>query len=1225
MKRMLHSSSDIMNRRKLSVFISAACLLSLPLSAQEDEQPEQPRDFLELQHKLSTNFVTPHTTWAKPLPGGAIRMLWIGSWFEGSTDVRELVELIQRTDLEARAVYVLNGTKLLGDGRPDWYGGDPNAGTKRAIRLLEASNQVIFINQLPLKVLPEQVRARLQQAISAGAGLMFLSSEDAPPFPEAKQIASPPIDPKTARFYALSSGRIVLLRPRPKLQFQLGWETELDYQLEQQIRAILWAARCEPDSSPAIEVPPILSRSELPAPVSFCWNGGLKEMTARLRRWDGLAYTLRPTVKRGSKDVYNLLLPTMREGAYHLDLFARRQGTVRAWATTTFKIEADRHLQRVELERPWAEPGEEVKGKIALSGATHRNDRLLVRLIDQYNRVLLEKPVAGNENPAAFSFDAAAWMPMLLRVEAAICEGTNEVSAQYAWLNVTRRQQDQFNFVVWCYPSGDLAPYGVRSLAECGATAILQQGPPARSLAANNLSYIPYATSFRASSHTLTAMLDPTNGVLKTGCVHDQPKMAEAVRQVVESCRPARQLGVLAYSLGDENAVRASCLSPQCLAAYRKYLESVYGSIDALNREWASQYRSFDEIELLTQGDLPAADSPRWFKEYFAQRQQLHRTDNEGAKGADLEKQIDFGNINDEMRALQAGNFPRWYDRQVFQCATYVDWCKQFQKAFREIDLRARTGFEGTDSFTIRKFTTRSRQGGDLDLFVRELDYFGPYGGPANHVVRSIAPAGFPMGNWTGYKPDAETILHDYWGQIADGMNTIQWWRWDNLDGYHGFLMPTFEPFPAVRELINDTQIVRDGLGTLLMRSRMHDDGIAMLYSLPSTYIAHFDGNETYGDYKRDHERWISLIQNAGVQFRYVTDRMLRRGEFDASRFKLLILPLAFAVDPLEGEAIRQFVRNGGTLIADVRPALYDGHCKPLENGLLDDVFGIKRTGKQDALAVDRLRVDGEIKDQKVRMSWGNWFGHDVYPQIKVDPSVSVSTGKALGQAFQVHYWTGLNAPISVVNEFGKGRAVLLNFSIFEAPASAFIRDLIAAAGVQPAFRVTSAKGGTPRNLNITRWSNGQIELVSLLGRQDADLGISLPATRFVCDLKGRRSLGNVSSFPASIRANRAQLFALMPAPPVPPQIELSGEARRGTLLAGRIRIPNPSGLHALKMTARMPGGKPAEWLNQTLIGDDEGASLALPFAQNDPAGSCEVRVTDLYGNQSATAKVRLR
>ena len=44
--------------------------------------------------------------------------------------------------------YGLNGSRLLGDERPDWYGGDPRAGTKRALRLLDQPNDALFINSL---------------------------------------------------------------------------------------------------------------------------------------------------------------------------------------------------------------------------------------------------------------------------------------------------------------------------------------------------------------------------------------------------------------------------------------------------------------------------------------------------------------------------------------------------------------------------------------------------------------------------------------------------------------------------------------------------------------------------------------------------------------------------------------------------------------------------------------------------------------------------------------------------------------------------------------------------------------------------------------------------------------------------------------------------------------------------------------------------------------------
>ena len=310
----------------------------------------------------------------------------------------------------------------------------------------------------------------------------------------------------------------------------------------------------------------------------------------------------------------------------------------------------------------------------------------------------------------------------------------------------------------------------------------------------------------------------------------------------------------------------------------------------------------------------------------------------------------------------------------------------------------------------------------------------------------------------------------------------------------------------------------------------MHDDCIAILYSMPSTYIAHFDGNETYGSYGRDHGVWHKLLHNAGLQFRYVTDRMLRRGEFEAARYRVLLLPLAFAMGPEEAEVVRNFVRNGGTVIADVRPALYDDHCKPLEKGLLDDMFGIRRTGKHEAMGIDRLSVDGQLNSRSLRMQWGNWHGHDVYPQMKVDTAVELTTGKGLGQAFWIHYAV-LNTPVCIVNEFGKGRAVLLDFPIFEAPADRLITGLLASAGVQPAIRVTTPDNKPLKGVEVTRWSNGQIELLALLGDYEGAVKVALPEARFVCDLKGRTGVQQTGEFTETLRPNRAAFFALLTTP----------------------------------------------------------------------------------------------
>jgi hypothetical protein len=1209
-------------------FFAACAILSLFVvpqgNCQEDEEAEQIRDYLEVQHALTLNFVTPHTDWAHPYAQGTTRVVYFVSWFQGSTDAREIVELMQRFDLDADAVYYLQGSRLVGDGRPDWYGGDPEAGTNRVLRLLEGAVDVLFFNQLQLESLPEVVRERIEQKIVEGTGVVLVGDKQEPGFPDATLLDTQPSTLPTGRYYTLGEGRIAILPNREKLEFRFGWETQFDYQMADQGRVLLWAAKREPTSSIAIVIPSAeINRSALgETRVRVDIQAVEVSGNARtvLRRWDGQVQELGSAPFPGTAE---FPLPIVRAGEYHVNVFAETGNGIANWASAKLAVADDRRIVSVALDKNWAEVGESVQGHVVTSGELGALDSVVLRLVGNDNRVFTEEELPAD---AGFTLDIKPWMPMLMRVEAAIVEGDDEVASSYAYLNVTQRNRDQFNFIMWNLAGGDLAPYVAESLARNGVTAILHGGDPPLYMAQYGLAFVPYASSFRTSSHTTTAMLDPETGVLKSGCVHDEEAMWKQVNETAEHMQNARQLGVFAYSLGDENAVRASCLGPHCLAAYRKFLQDEYGAIDALNTEWGTSYASFDTIELLSEGELPAGDAPEWFKKYFADWDLLHRTDNEGAEGEALDRQVKFGAINDELRALQAGNFARWYDRQAFQNYSYVHWCKRFQEAFRKIDPEAWTGFEGTDSFTIRKLTTRSRQGGDLDAFVREMDYFGPYEGPANEVVRSIASPAYPKGNWIGYSPELDVLIDKYWSQIADQMNAVQWWRWDNLDGYNGYLTPSLDPFPAVKELLEDTAVVRKGLGTLLMNCEMHDDGIAMLYSLPSTYIAHFDGNDTYGLQKRDHGEWHRLLHGAGLQFRYVTDRMLRLGEFDESRYKVLILPLAFAMNSEEADVIRAFVQNGGTVIADLRPAVYDGHCKPLGQGLLDDVFGINRTGNREAEKVDRLRVQGEIDGHEVGMDWGNWHGKDIYPQMVVDPNVELTTGEQRGDAYHIHYWTGLQSPLCIVNEYGKGRAILLNFSVHNAPAEKFVGNLLAACGVTPVVSVTGPNGRPVRDVEVTRWANGDVELLALLGTHDGEVQVKLSGTHHVYDLKRKENVGAVETFTTDLRAHRASFFALSPNGWSDVKLSVpDAEMARGEEFELQILQPDAKYEDAVRLQIVRPDGQVADWSEKTLIVADGTISVPLSIAYNDPPGEWICRATSLLTGQVTEIIVTVR
>jgi hypothetical protein len=1193
---------------------------------------------LESEHELSMEYETPHTKWAKPYAQGSTRVLYICPYFQGSTEGREIIELMQRFDLEADAIYFQKGpNRLLGDGNPRWYVTD-KVGTERALRLLETPYDVIFLNRVTLTELNDAVREVLKVAVQRGTGLVYVGEEGEWGTEDFTPLEKEPTGIWKKAVYTYGRGRVIDTGSRAALPFVHGWETRFDYQLAEQGKALLWAANRSPEGKLFLMTPDMEVGARFPQrlsgspPVDSNPNDGMVRLEwaagpagSKIDVFLRVPYA-RPeqliTVDASNAGQIPVPIPYLRAGTHGVDAFLRSDRGIEAWTSTTLIFETPYTIGELGLRRDWAEPGERIEGAAQLV-EMRAGDTVAVRVFDAADRKLLERPADLDASGlATFAVDVPDWFPMLVRVETALLNGAQEISASHAYVRITKRKQNQFNLIMWNVPSGDLAPYGIERMAELGVTTVLQGGPPHIALSASELTYVPYAASFRASSHTVTAMLDE-KGILKTGCVHDEETMAKQVADAVTRAQEARQHGTFVYSLGDENAVRASCLGPHCLRAYRGYLEDIYGNIKALNASWDASYANFDDITLLEDTALHAEDAPRWFKEYFAQRTLKNETDSHTTG----EEQLRMGDINDEIRALQAGNYARWYDRQAFQSWSYVQWCKRFVKAFREIDPQSLTGFEGTDSFSIRRLTTRSRQGGDLDLFMREMEYFGPYRGPANEVTRSLAKPGFPAGNWIGYSRDADVLLMNYWKQVIDNFSAVQWWRWDNMgEEYQPFLAPTFSPIGAGKEFVEDTHIIREGLGDLLMHYTMETHGIAMLYSMPSTHIAHFDGNRSYGKLKRDHGRWHKAIQNAGLEFDYVTDRMLRLGEFDMDKYKVLILPLAFALGEKEAAVIREFAAQGGTVIADVRPGLYSDRCKTYEDGILDEFFGVKRTGKQDAMKVDRLRVQGALNETDLYMEWGNWYGKDVYPQMHVDPTVELSSGEALGWAFPIHYHGGLKHPLAIVNKHGKGQAVLLNFAIYHAPFDDLLRELLAASGVIPEITIADAAGKHPAGVEITHWKDGDTEILALLGNYTGEVTVNMPDVRHVYNIKTGETLGKGAAFDVNLKKARAVFYALLPEKGIAPAITLTSERTApGDVLTAKVRTPHRSSTSAVGLRLLNPEGEEASWISRKAVLEDGRGAIDLPFALNDPTGNWTLEVLDLLTGHKKETQVSVR
>ncbi|MDP7348273.1 MAG: beta-galactosidase trimerization domain-containing protein, partial [Phycisphaeraceae bacterium] len=530
-------------------------------------------------------------------------------------------------------------------------------------------------------------------------------------------------------------------------------------------------------------------------------------------------------------------------------------------------------------------------------------------------------------------------------------------------------------------------------------------------------------------------------------------------------------------------------------------------------------------------------------------------------------------------------------------------------------------------------FLARVARSADPDGVCRNLDMWVPYTHNIDEIIRSIAPREFIRSNWTGYHSDPDGLLSRYWRSIILGADSIWWWMWSAIDPWRGFQAPDFEPYPATREMLDETRILRDGLGDLLINSEMQDDGIAMLYSQPSSFAATVERGPGYGDYEAVNAAWYTIINDIPLMYRYVTDGMIDRGEFEADKYRVLILPFALALSEKTESAIRAFVKNGGTVIADIRPGIYDGRCKPLKKGRLDDLFGIEGPVNTAAIKAD-ISVDGKLGKHDIKLDW---------PDVPVDPALKTTSGQALGKAGE--------APVFIVNSYGKGRAILLNLATsafggrvtgtgltgldsaeeLDPKLWAAFDPIFEAAGVQPAIRlIGSRRWKVPfvGNARLQRWRNGDMEIFGVYRATGEGVRTiaRLPGERqaFVYNLTAGLTLGDpyVSTyvkpykgekwFYFSLVPSRASFFAILPGPAPAIAVKLEEpRIRRGERIRLDISLPDAGkSIHALKL--RGIGPDAVEGWSQVVLAGAKPVTVEIPVAFNDPPGTYRITVTDV-------------
>jgi len=218
-----------------------------------------------------------------------------------------------------------------------------------------------------------------------------------------------------------------------------------------------------------------------------------------------------------------------------------------------------------------------------------------------------------------------------------------------------------------------------------------------------------------------------------------------------------------------------------------------------------------------------------------------------------------------------------------------------------------------------------------------------------------------------------------------------------------------------------------------------------------------------------------------------------------------------------------------------------------------------------------------------------------------------------------------------VKNAAGKGTAILLNFSSFNLPdlgaegapagVGEVFENLFAEAGVKPFGEVTARKGEKARGIEVTKWQDGDIEILSLFqpyGEKRA-VTVALNTPRAVYDLHAGKFMGTVDSFKVDIAPARATFFALCPTRSARPVLTMEKPVvARGTLARCTVSSPGAGGLHAFRISV-LADGKELGCFQKKVAADGKGTTIDLPVAFNDPAGKWKIRAVDVLTGLSGT------
>ena len=536
-------------------------------------------------------------------------------------------------------------------------------------------------------------------------------------------------------------------------------------------------------------------------------------------------------------------------------------------------------------------------------------------------------------------------------------------------------------------------------------------------------------------------------------------------------------------------------------------------------------------------------------------------------------------------------------------------WMRFVEKLYADVHHRATAEIRKNDPDPKKIIGAEGSMMGDPEMTLPGQTMWGPYPNRLdNALMRSFGSPDLLRGNWWGgYLAQRSSGGQPLWEQVlGGGVNASFYFQHDSHEGMIGpdLSFTDFfekEQWPVMLE-------VNAGVGPLLAHLPVMNTGLGIFYSRPSDQAQSVDVRFGSGGSTRD--GLLAWAEAAGIPAFFYSSKTIGDGKLAADGVKILFLPQALCVDDATAKNLADWVEKGGTVVADIRPGLRNQRGALRESGVLDKLFGVAQdmTGEPKTLTATiplasggPLEVANVIADAKLKA-------------VDAKPQVTTSEG----------------VPLVLTRDVGKGKVILLNFSLGKALANqiddaalgAFMKGLLAGAGVDTTLEV-------PTGYIVTRFQGDGVELLSCRINTGAPEGkaVRLGRKMQVYDVRLGKDLGVVDEIIPSSGAGKNSLYTLSEAAIPAFDLKMSGKPARGKDL-GIVLTPQASkGLVAAKRFYRLSVFGP-DGVEQMPLRDFQWGkgpvTFQLPLAWNFPAGAHRVELTDILTGQKQSLTIDL-